>query len=178
MTLAGAIIPDGKANFDGTGDLAGGYSIAAMYSLNSIYLAAAYEDITDLIGDGKNNGPKSKIWRVGGGWDIGNFFIGAVYENEDTGAKDDLEKYQVSGSYKFGNNKVKAMWADADTSFNRDFFDDLSDNRDSWAVGWDYSFSKRSKMYVEYADSDRRLMSGISQPSGANGFSFGMVHSF
>jgi len=169
LTLAGAIIPDG--DFDGTGDFAGGYSVAAMYTLNSIYLAAAYEDISDLI-----YGNDNEIWRLGAGWDIGNFFIGGVWENEDYGLRDDLDKWQISASYKFGNNKIKAMYSDRDWDSD---LEDLWDNDDAaWAIGWDYSFSKRSKMYAQYADSDHVLMNNNSLPSGTNGFSFGMVHSF
>mgnify|MGYP001826463814 CR=1 FL=1 len=178
LTLAGAVIPGGDYE-NGDGDFADGYSVAAMWTLNSIYLAAAYEDFTDLRDDFRwPNGKsyKNEIWRLGGGWDIGNFFIGGVWENEDYGQKDDLDKWQVSGSYKFGNNKVKAMYSDRDWDSD---LEDLWDNDDAaWAVGWDYSFSKRSKMYAQYADSDHVLMNDNSLPSGTKGFSFGMVHSF
>lgn len=171
LTLAGAIIPDG--DYDQSGDFAGGWSIAAMYTLNSIYLAGAYEDITDLSTSEIDN----KIWRIGAGWDIGNFFIGGVWENEDLGSSsNDLDKWQISGSYKFGNNKVKAMYADRD--WDSDLEDLFDDDGSAWAIGWDYSFSKRSKMYAQYADSDHVLMNSNSGPDGTKGFSFGMVHSF
>ena len=143
-----------------------------MWTIGSVYLAAGYEDITDLLCD---YAADNKIWRVGAGCDIGNFWIGGVYENEDNGIWD-MDNYQISGSYKFGNNKIKAMYAD------RDWDDDTSDlfdnDNDAWAIGWDYSFSKRSKMYAQYADSDHVLMNDNSLPSGTKGFSFGMVHSF
>lgn len=186
LTLAGAIIPDG--DFDGGGDFAGGWSIAAMWTLNSIYLSAAYEDITDLRDDYTQDKFDNKIWRIGAGWDIGNFWIGGVYENEDADLKNDLDKYQISGSYTFGNNKIKAMWADHDfdNSSIRGFIDDEIDDGDSWAIGWDYNMSKRSKMYVQYADSDRMLMNrkstatidGHTVKLAADGLSLGMVHNF
>ena len=171
LTLAGAVIPGGDYP-DGKGDFADGYSVAAMWTLNSLYLAAAYEDVTDLH---DSSDLDNEIWRVGGGWDIGNFFIGAIWVNDEWG-KDDLDKWQVSGSWKFGNNKIKAMYAD------RDWDDDTSDlfdnDNDAWAIGWDYSFSKRSKMYAQYADSDHVIMQKNALESGTKGFSFGMVHSF
>jgi len=163
LTLAGAIIPDG--DYDADGDLAGGYSLAGMWTIGSLYLAGAYEDISDL-----KDGDTDEIWRVGAGWTIGDFFLAGVYENEDTGT--DVDKYQVSASYKFGNNKIKGMWADNDFDSDDDF-----DDGTSWALGWDHNFSKRSKIYIQYADSDHGLT--LTNASGEqSGFSMGMVHSF
>lgn len=176
LTLAGAVVPDG--NYDGGGDLAGGYSVAAMWTIGGVYLAGAWEDIADLGDDNALPGVTStnERWRLGVGWDIGNFFIGGVWENEDLGGGD-ADKYQVSASYKFGNNKIKGMFADNDYSTDDDL-SDLFDNGTSWAVGWDHNFSKRSKMYVQYADSDGTLMSSTAGNFGVSGFSFGMVHKF
>jgi predicted porin len=172
LTLAGAVIPDG--NYDADGDFAGGYSVAAMWTIGGVYLAAAYEDIDDLniplpVGDER--------YRFGAGWDIGNFFIGGVYENEENSSGDDTDKYQISASFKFGNNKVKGMFADNDLDSDSDL-GDLWDDGSAWAVGLDHNFSKRSKMYVQYADSDGALMSSTGGTKGVDGFSFGMVHSF
>ncbi|WP_456372652.1 porin [Thiolapillus sp.] len=160
LTLVGAVVPD--ADYDGTGDLGGAYSVAAMYSNGGLFLAAAWEQLDDLLG-----GANVDHWRIGAGFDMGNFHIGAVYA--DQGNITDSNNLQISGAMKFGNNKVKAMWAQIDP--------DSGSKLNAWAIGLDHNFSKRTKMYVQYADSEAGLQS--TNPSGdQSGFSFGMVHKF
>ncbi len=160
LTLVGAVVPD--ADYDGTGDLGGAYSVAAMYSNGGLFLAAAWEQLDDLFG-----GANVDHWRIGAGFDMGNFHIGAVYA--DQGNITDSNNLQISGAMKFGNNKVKAMWAQIDP--------DSGSKLNAWAIGLDHNFSKRTKMYVQYADSEAGLQS--TNPSGdQSGFSFGMVHKF
>lgn len=160
LTLVGAVVPD--ADYDGTGDFGGAYSIAAMYSNGGLYLAAAWEQLDDLLG-----GINVDHWRVGAGYDMGNFHIGAVYADQTDIT--DSKNLQISGAYKFGNNKVKAQWSSIDPNG--------ASNLDAWAIGLDHNFSKRTKIYVQYADSEAGLQS--TNPSGdQSGFSFGMVHKF
>jgi predicted porin len=54
---------------------------------------------------------------------------------------------------------------------------DLEGDRTTWAVGYDYSFSKRTKAYALYTsvDDDNADVIGGSEWSG---FSLGMMHSF
>ncbi|WP_457673900.1 porin [Thiolapillus sp.] len=160
LTLVGAVVPD--ADYDGDGDFGGAYSVAAMYSNGGLFLAAAYETLDDLLG-----GMDANHWRIGAGYDMGNFHIGAVYA--DQGDLTNTDNLTVNGSYKFGNNKLKAMWASIDP--------DNGSKMDAWAIGLDHNFSKRTKIYVQYADSEAGLQD--TNPSGdQSGFSFGMVHKF
>ncbi len=163
LTLVGAVVPDG--DYDGDGDFGGGYSVAGMYNNGGLFLSAAYEQLDDLDG-----GADANHWRIGGGFDMGGFHIGAVYaDQEDITGNDYLT---VNGSYKFGNNVLKAMWARADYDTAM-----LNDNFDTWAIGLDHNFSKRTKMYVIYADSEINLHT--TNPAGEqSGLSFGMVHKF
>ncbi|HID46504.1 MAG TPA: porin, partial [Chromatiaceae bacterium] len=75
LTLVGAVVPD--ADYDGTGDFGGAYSVAAMYSNGGLFLAAAWEQLDDLVG-----GADATHWRVGAGFDMGDFHIGAVYADQ------------------------------------------------------------------------------------------------
>ncbi len=172
LTLVAAIVPD--ADHDGAdfaqlgitdegGDLAGAVSIAAMYSNGPLFLSAAYEQLDDVLYGGDVN-----HWRIGVGYDMGDFHIGAVYADQsDITASDN---YVINGSYKFGNNKVKAEWAQIDP--------DHGSKSDAWAIGLDHNFSKRTKVYVQYADSEHGLMSTNYGAQDQSGFSFGMVHKF
>lgn len=160
LTLVGAVVPD--ADYDGDGDFGGAYSVAAMYSNGGLFLAAAYETLDDLLG-----GVDADHWRIGAGYDMGAFHIGAVYA--DQGDLTGTDNYTINGSWAFGNNKLKGMWGQVDP--------DKGDKTDAWAIGLDHNFSKRTKMYVQYADSEHGLQS--TNPSGdQSGLSFGMVHKF
>jgi predicted porin len=160
LTLVGAVVPDG--DYDGDGDFGGAYSVAAMYSNGGLFLSAAYETLDDLLG-----GVDANHWRIGAGYDMGSFHIGAVYA--DQGDLTNTDNLVINGSWKFGNNKLKAEWAQIDP--------DNGSKSDAWAIGLDHNFSKRTKMYVQYADSEHGLQS--TNPSGdQSGFSFGMVHKF
>ena len=163
LTLIGAIVPDG--DYDGDGDLAGGYSLAALYSNGGLFLSGSYEDIDDLAG-----GASLSHWRIGAGFDMGAFHIGGVYADEDDFLGGAV--YTINGSYAFGNNVLKAMWERAEDSIANG-----GDNVDAWAIGLDHNFSKRSKVYVIYADSDANLQD-TNNGGEQSGFSIGMVHKF
>jgi len=163
LTLAGAIVPGYDAGFGADG-LADGYSVAAMYSNNGLFLSAAYEDVTDWA----NSPVDIDHWRIGAGYTMNAFSIGFVYEDQDIGgAQADL--MQISGSYTFGNNVVKAMWGQNDP--------DGADSMDSWAIGLDHNFSKRTTAYLLYTDSERALHNYASEGAG-DGFAMGMIHKF
>ncbi len=163
LTLVGAIVPDG--DFDGDGDFAGAYSLAAMYSNGGLYLSAAYESLDDLVG-----GADASHWRIGAGFDMGAFHIGGVFADQDDFTGGNV--YTINGSWTFGNNAVKAMWGRTEDDVRNG-----GDDSDSWAIGLDHNFSKRSKAYIIYADSDANL--NYTNYSGEqSGFSMGMVHKF
>lgn len=165
LTLVGAVIPD--ADYDGTGDFGGAYSVAAMYSNGGLFLAAAWEQLDDLL-----DGVDADHWRVGAGFDMGDFHIGAVYA--DQGDLTGTDNFTINGSWKFGNNKLKAQWSAID--WDQDLLD-LDGDTDAWAIGLDHNFSKRTKMYLQYADSEHGLQT--TNPAGEQaGLSFGMVHKF
>jgi len=172
LTLVGAVVPD--ADYDGTGDFGGAYSVAAMYSNGGLFAAGAYESIDDLSG-----GADLSHWRIGAGFDMGDFHVGAIYQDADGNFSNtpgnDFNTVTINGSYKFGNNVVKAMWLRTSWDNNVAMLGD--DTADTWAIGLDHNFSKRSKVYAIYADSDINLHT--TNPSGEqSGFSLGMVHKF
>ncbi len=200
LTLIGAIVPD--ANYGEQvgeqGDLAGAYSIAAMYSNGGLFLAGGYESLDDV----KNGGDVSH-WRIGAGYDWGDFHIGGVYQQADgalsgyttsSGKPNDYKTYTINGSYKFGNNVVKAMWLGTKFDDNTvPYYREAGkgpkadDTFNTWAIGLDHNFSKRSKVYVIYADSDMALNGSnfnkttggvVSQAREQSAFSLGMVHKF
>ena len=99
--------------------------------------------------------------------------------------------WQVQAAYAFGNNSIKAMYGAADRdneralSASRDTLSinnlrqDLSGDKSTWAIGFDHTFSKRTKAYVLYTSVDDDRKDNPVQAEGDwDGFSLGMIHNF
>jgi len=100
--------------------------------------------------------------------------------------------WQIQAGYAFGNSMVKAMYGAVDRDAGRVLGDfrtnprsisnltsDLGGDRETWAIGFDHNFSKRTKAYALYTDVTDDLSDDI-RVRGAewNGFSLGLIHSF
>jgi predicted porin len=106
---------------------------------------------------------------------------------------DEMELWQIQAGYSFGASMIKAMYGA--TSFDSSNWtvdprpgivsaktaqqrsDLLTGDRSTWAVGYDYNFSKRTKayaLYTEVSDDRKEWVAG----SEWRGFSLGMMHSF
>ncbi len=201
------------------GDFAGAYSLAAMYSNGGLFLAAGYERLDKLLGIMNTTATgtttiNAKHWRIGAGYDFNNFHIGGVYQQADAALSanlrhqnanktNDYKTFTINGSYTFGNNVVKAMWLNTKFDDGVLVYDPAAATNtyktsfNTWAIGLDHNFSKRSKVYVIYAHSDMALngsnynsltnyaaaavpgttiMTGAARKQGV--FSLGMVHNF
>jgi predicted porin len=135
-----------------------------------------------------------------------------------SGGPDKSELWQIQAGYAFGNWQLKGMYGQRDWSggtagvpvfaetganigvYNSLYQDYFNGSSDSWALGVDYNFSKRTKAYALYTQTSvaggdaPRLTSAIGDgtPSGLaldpedvgvgrtqwDGFSIGMMHSF
>jgi len=99
--------------------------------------------------------------------------------------------WQVQAAYAFGNNQIKAMYGavdrDADKPFDNtrrtiainSIRDDLEGDRETWAIGFDHNFSKRTQAYALYTEvtDDQDGLPGVGGAQWS-GFSIGMVHKF
>jgi len=124
---------------------------------------------------------------------------------------DSVDRWQIQAGYSFGNFMIKGMYGQAslDGSYTLPNFgqiglgsqagllNEIADNYykgslESWAIGADYNFSKRTKAYVLYTETTNDqsgtpalygLPGGVQIATGSNqsdwsGFSLGLVHSF
>jgi predicted porin len=107
----------------------------------------------------------------------------------------DADLWQVQAAYAFGNSQIKAMYGQAEYSSDNVVLggnyvsinggaDFLALNRgqadytnSTWAVGYDYNFSKRTSAYLLYTAVDSDL-DDIVNGSSWTGVSLGMMHSF
>ncbi len=133
-----------------------------------------------------------------------------------SGGPDKSELWQIQAGYSFGNWMLKGMYGQRDWSggsvgvptfaetganigvYNSLYEEAFNGSSDSWALGVDYNFSKRTKAYMLYTQtsvdgSDNPVLTnsiGDGSPSGESvsgvpdrtsqwdGFSIGMMHSF
>jgi predicted porin len=136
-------------------------------------------------------------WLVGGSYDFGVARLAAFYSDNklefDTpanplGLTDDLKvkNWMLGVTLPFGKHAVLASY-----NQSRARYDHAGGTAKQWALGYTYAFSKRTNLYVAYADirnddgrNDyaRRATSGDVSNADAsgyqNGFQFGVKHTF
>ncbi|OOZ42401.1 porin [Solemya elarraichensis gill symbiont] len=200
LTFAGAIVPgEGGPAGDSLADI---WAVSVMYSNNGLKLAAAYEDLkceADGSCSGSYGDDGNDKWLVGAGYTMNNLYVGVAYQSwnygDDRNDDERVDSWGVTGSYSFGNNKLVASYADVSQG-------DLG--QQGWGLGLSHSLSKRSSVYVAYADLEHQgSYNGYSWDAGAfsglNGapnasydsritgdsvgedgamFSIGMIHNF
>jgi predicted porin len=189
LTLAAAIVQPGM---DKSGVTTGGapvsddadgfaeaYSIAALYSNGPFFASIAWEQLSEDFVEELLSVPttpttadaidEEERWRVGLGYTANGLHVGLVYEDQDHAIDDvDAQRWQLSGSYTFGNNVVKLAYGQNDIDFGTADWD-----IEQWAIGLDHNLSKRTKVYAVYTDVDTDDLD-----IDWDGFSLGMVHKF
>jgi predicted porin len=226
LTLAGAIVQPGMDRADthtsgmyadSADGFAEAYSVAAMYSNGPFYASLAWEYLSeDLMeelmraspgapfddNDGQGYTDNEHRWRVGLGYTANGMHVGFVYENQEHAVVGvDAQRWQLSGSYNFGNNVLKAMYGENEVDVSSNGADALDDgdvylmdgsSLDSddyrgfdvrqWAIGLDHNFSKRTKAYIVYTDVDVDHNAGtdtdVDNDGSWDGISIGLVHKF
>jgi predicted porin len=96
-------------------------------------------------------------WGLAAKYNFGNFALIGQYEDKDNG--DDA--WGLGAEAYFGNNTVRGVIGEKDGS----------SDYDNWAIGFEHAFSKRTRVFVEYEDSE-------SNASEEERFSVGIRHDF
>jgi len=144
------LVMDGAAVEDGIDRINAG----VQYDNGPLHLGLGYRTTSSTGSDTDTIG-------LGAKYNFGNFAVVASYEDQDTGSSDS-EAWGLGAEAYFGNNTVKALITNKDTG---------SSDVDTWALGFQHSLSKRTRVYVEYADMDN----GSSDQSE---FAVGLRHDF
>jgi len=167
FTAVAQTAPGEDQTNDGIDD--GFLSIGAKYVNGPIYIGAGWEER-----DYNNGNDEEESWRIAGSYQFGDFNVGAMYhDTDDVDNNTNIESntWQLSGSYAFGNNVVKAMWQEGENEISG--ATDLE--YEAWALGLDHNFSKRTRVYAVYTETDEET-SGVSDDADA--FGVGLVHKF
>ena len=152
------------------------WSIAASYSNGPIFVTAAYEQhnnawaLTDFeVPEGDPfvlSSADEDAWKIGGSYTFGNFQVGGMWERISSDAQVvgfpgiepvTHDNWMLNGSYAMGNFLLKLQYLNAG-GFKGDRLlgsvlgsANAESGADMWAVGVDYNFSKRTKIYALYA---------------------------
>ncbi|MCU7937812.1 MAG: porin [gamma proteobacterium symbiont of Bathyaustriella thionipta] len=175
------------------------FSINGIYNNGPIYVGVGYQDVYDANVVGSDN---QKTIRVAGSYAFGDFkVLGSYTDVSNAGTTDgwDTDIWSLGASYKMGNNTIKVQLTE------RDEYDDAKDMPNSgdetgakqWAIALDHTMSKRTTVYVEYADlsNDDNSTSRSWAAAGGNtagvgtnaagtknrdtdGFGVGIIHKF
>lgn len=175
------------------------YSLAANYSNGPIFVTAAYEkqrgarsnfgSMSNNDGYGSQDDPADqKAWKLGVGLDLAGFNFNAIYERltdnvsgcsvtfgysgnaqgllRDT-CSHERNAWYLGAGYKMGNVKLKAAYTHMGSMDGQS-----NTGAKQWAVGADYSMSKRTTVYALYTkltnDDDAAYsigQGGTSQPT-------------
>jgi predicted porin len=174
------------------------WSVSGSYAITSEWSAiAAYEKHFNVVAPA--TGPlDEKAWKVGASFKTGPFQASAIYEktDDDFGAASLGHKaWTVSGGYNVtANDLIKLAYTKAGKVEGSVFAGDTSAKQ--WAVGYDHTLSKRTKLYAEYVklknesgvaygltgaganttgNNTPTVLAADSDPSA---FSFGIRHAF
>jgi predicted porin len=175
------------------------WSAMGTYANGPIFGSLAYEKHnvgsanTGTLGLGLLSGLNEKAWKLGGGYNFGDFKLGLAYEktSDNFNNGSDLAGHHsvyVSGAYTMGANVIKAAYTKAG---------DMNSVSDSgakqWSLGFDHNMSKRTTVYALYSKltNDTHGAYGLLVGGDTNGgvpsghansdpsvFSLGMKHSF
>lgn len=186
---------------DTTGDNAdnSAWSFSTVYKNGPLMAAVAYTDIDNTLfsATGAEN---QKTWRVGGSYKFGDLKVLATY-TDIANAKGydgkDAEIWQLGAAYTMGNNVIKFQYADRSEYDNYDNFSNVRQSgkdtgADMFVIGLDHKMSKRTTVYVTYADMDNdKNANGIVWSGGhdkegdapakgndSDAFSVGIIHKF
>jgi predicted porin len=156
------------------------WSIAGNYKNGPFKAALGYESASedlfcpkDASCPGLDDWDK---WVAGIGYSADMFSVNFVYEDQI----DFQSIYYINGAVNFGNNTIKAMYAQSDADSKGHKAIGRAVDADSWALGYDYNFSKRSTAYIQYADKDvdGKKNFGSGDVGDWDGWSLGMIHKF
>ncbi|PWV64513.1 porin [Plasticicumulans acidivorans] len=143
------------------------YDIAAGYTMGGLQVGASYRDFKAL---------DYTQWTAGAGYKFGDFRVAATYSARDNGSDNvngketDPSVWEALAEYTFGNNVIRAGYSSYD-------HDTKADDTDEWKLGYQYNLSKRTRLWVEYAD-ESNAGSVKSSQYDTSWLSIGMRHDF
>ncbi len=148
---------DGKNNVDVTKKKKGvdGWNLGLQYENGPLFVGFGYLDRPKAGGSPAGSPPDGQYQMTGisGSYRWTHFKLVGVYENGKVPLKSsttsattaDLSEWSIMGEGYFGNHLVRALYSQTGKDGDGDY----------WGLGYQYNFSKRTRVYVEYLDGER-----------------------
>jgi predicted porin len=182
---------------------ANAYSLSGTYANGPLFVTAAYETHNDVAGTttaqlcnsgatclGAGTLSRDAI-KLGAGYKFGDLKLGAIYEkiDGDTGTAVAHDTWGVNAAYGIGAITLKASYATASDIENAAGVEVANTGADMWALGVDYSLSKRTTVQLTYASMDNDSagvwdlgqgpqVANFAAGSEVSGFGLGLKHTF
>lgn len=164
LTAAIASVPDETTTNGTNGDgIADHVSAMVKYSNGGLTVAGGYwsHEVSDM-----------DEWNLSAQYKMDAFAVSGIYYVEEEGAGADDTTWQISASYTMGNNTINAMYRDMEIESNSA----TQNEAESWAIGLDHKFSKRTKAQVIYTAND--IDNNVTTVNDGDVFSMQLNHSF
>lgn len=143
-------------------DSVDGTSLALKYDNGPLSVGLGYN--TFKANSATNTTPDDlDQWGLSAKYNFGNFAIVGAYEDRNFGAADQ-EAWSLGAEAYFGNNTVRALVGETNK--------DAAADTDAWAIGVQHNFSKRTRVYAEYAEKNTDGGLDVSE------FALGLRHDF
>lgn len=183
---------------------ANAYSLSGTYANGPLFVTAAYETHNDVAGAavtaqacnvgatclGAGTLSRDAI-KLGAGYKFGDLKLGAIYEkiDGDTGTAVAHDTWGLNAAYAIGAITLKASYATASDIENAVGVEVANTGADMWALGVDYSLSKRTTVQLTYANMDNDSAGSWDLGQGpqvvnttagqeVTGFGLGVKHTF
>lgn len=137
----------------------------------ALHVGAGYAQMEDPASAGST---KNRTAVIRGMYEAGPFILGSYYERSKlavSGEERNRNNFRVVGAYLIGNNEFHINYGIAGD------FSGLDDSgAQQWTVGYNYNFSKRTRVYAFYSqiDQDNKADYYVSGPVGAKASSYGL----
>lgn len=162
------------------------WNITGAFASGPFKIAAGYESHDDFANGlpaalttvaGVTTHTEDDAWRIVGEYVFGNFTFRLGYENAEwttnskvAGNADKVETdtWVIGGKWKIGNGEIRGQYADQ--SMDLHAVGESSDSADSsmWTIGYGHMMSKRTELYVYYAQINNDDTTGVSSLGGIN----------
>jgi len=135
-----ALVIDNGGAEDLGDDFADWWNVSVDYDNGPISIGASY-----LAAQGDSDGA---LWGLAGKYNFGMFALIGQYESADDNytGDDDTTSWALGGEVYLGNNTLRAVYGSVDAGYMGD--------GNNWALGVEHNFSKRTRVFAEYEDSD------------------------
>ncbi len=130
------------------------------FFIGGTYMALEGDEFSDFATRPTWDGDQ---WGLAFGYNSGAFAITFAYEDGDVNNLNigKTQNYYLTGQYTFGPNVIRAAYgfSSPDDSripivVNNAPVDLVQDDANNWALGYQYNFSKRTRVWVEYVGQD------------------------